>query len=312
MISSMAPKGPYFGLIIEGEMGSGKSVLASTLKALLDPSDADRLSLPTSDRDLAIHANQFRLLSYDNASGIKSIISDALCIVATGGGLATRKLYTDDELTVLKASRPFMLNGISGYARRPDLIERTIYVHLERVPKDQRKEERILALEFDEQSPSILAGLYDAISVGLRNIKRGINPTGLRMADAASRIAASEEALGVPPGTLIAAIQDGQRTLIIERISADGLTVGLREVLKRGSFEGTIKELFEALRLTNQEDLPRSPAALSSAIDRQRSGLQEVGIFVKLLQRGKQGRRVKVEYVGPPEDAPIPDGKPTY
>jgi len=61
MISSMAPKGPYFGLIIEGEMGSGKSVLASTLKALLDPNDADRLSLPTSDRDLAIHANQFRL-----------------------------------------------------------------------------------------------------------------------------------------------------------------------------------------------------------------------------------------------------------
>lgn len=194
MISSMAPKGPYFGLIIEGEMGSGKSVLASTLKALLDPSDADRLSLPTSDRDLAIHANQFRLLSYDNASGIKSTISDALCIVATGGGLATRKLYTDDELAVLKASRPFMLNGISGYARRPDLIERAIYVHLERVPKEQRKEERVLALEFSEQSPSILAGLYDAISVGSRNIKKGINPTGLRMADAASRIMASEEA----------------------------------------------------------------------------------------------------------------------
>jgi hypothetical protein len=312
MISSMAPKGPYFGLIIEGEMGSGKSVLASSLKALLDPNDADRLSLPTNDRDLAIHANQFRLLSYDNASGIKSLVSDALCIVATGGGLATRKLYTDDELAVLKASRPFILNGISGYARRPDLIERAIYVHLERVPKEERKEERVLTLEFNRQAPHVLGGLYDALSVGLRNIKKGINPTGLRMADAATRIMASEEALGIPAGTLISAIQDGQRALIIERISSDGLTVGLKEILKRGPFEGTIKELFERLRGTNEDDLPRSPAALSSALDRQRGGLQEVGIFVKLLQRSKQGRRVKIEYVDPPEDAPASASKPEY
>jgi hypothetical protein len=312
MISSMAPTGPYFGLVIEGEMGSGKSVLASKLKALIDPSDADRLSLPNNDRDLAIHASQFRLLSYDNASGIKSQISDALCIVATGGGLATRKLYTDDELAVLKTSRPFILNGISGYARRPDLIERVIYVHLERVLHENRKDERSLDADFVRSASYILAGLYDALSEGLRHIKQGLNVTGFRMADAAQRIAASESALGVPTGTILAAISEGQRALVIERISSDALTVALRWVLASGTFEGTMKELHERLRHSQETELPRSPSSLSTAFDRQRAALHEVGISVKILQRGKQGRRVRVEYVGPPEEAPSRGELPGY
>ena len=200
LIASLGPIGPYFGLIIEGEMGSGKSYLASTIKALLDPSDADRLALPSNDRDLAIHANQFRVLSYDNTSGMRAHISDALCVIATGGGLATRKLYTDSELTVLKTSRPFILNGISGYARRPDLLERAIYVHLERVSPNARKDERGLAESFRLLCPKILAGLYDAVSRSLDPSKAGYNATGLRMADAARRIAAAEGA--VKPVTL--------------------------------------------------------------------------------------------------------------
>jgi len=39
-------------------------------------------------------------------------------------------------------------------------------------------------------------------------------------------------------------------------------------------------------------------------LERQRSALLEVGISVIVLQRGKQGRKVKVEYIGPAEDAP--------
>jgi hypothetical protein len=58
-----------------------------------------------------IQAKEYHLLVYDNASGMKGDISDALCTLATGGGLATRKLYSDDELQVFTASRPFIING---------------------------------------------------------------------------------------------------------------------------------------------------------------------------------------------------------
>jgi len=306
LISSLGPIGPYFGLIIEGEMGSGKSYLASTIKALLDPSDADRLALPSNDRDLAIHANQFRVLSYDNTSGMKAQISDALCVIATGGGLATRKLYTDGELTVLKTSRPFILNGISGYARRADLLERAIYVHLERVSPDARKEERGLAESFRLLCPKILAGLYDALSRSLDPSKEGYNGMGLRMADAARRIAAAEGADGLPEGAMISAIRESQQALLIERTSSDALTFALRSVLGSGKVTCTVKELFDRISHMEERNLPGSPAALSSALERQRGALLAVGISVNILQRGKQGRKVEIEYVGPPEDAPKP------
>ena len=57
---------------------------------------------------------------------MKAEISDMLCSLATGGGIAVRKLYTDEELNVLSFMRPFMINGISGYVTRPDLMERAI------------------------------------------------------------------------------------------------------------------------------------------------------------------------------------------
>ena len=44
-----------------------------------------------------IAANNSRLLAFDNLSGIPAWLSDALCRVATGGSLAVRQLYTDDE-----------------------------------------------------------------------------------------------------------------------------------------------------------------------------------------------------------------------
>jgi hypothetical protein len=305
MISAMAESGPYFGLLIEGEMGSGKSVLAETVKRLIDPNGANRLSLPTNDRDLAIQAKQFRLLSYDNTSGMKALISDALCTLATGGGLAPRKLYTDSELAVLNICRPFMLNGISGYARRPDLLERVIYVRLDRVAPEDRKEERTLKEQFTRDAPQILGGLYDALVHCLQNIKKGINPTGLRMADAAVRIAASEPAFDVPEGTLIRVIAEGQKHLVIERATTDALTEALRTTIASNPFEGTMKELHQRLLIFDKNNIPPSPTSLSIALDRQSASLLAVGIKVTMLNRGKQGRKVRVEYIGPPESAPV-------
>ena len=311
MISAMSEAGPYFGLLIEGEMGSGKSVLAETVKKLIDPNGAIRLSLPTNDRDLAIQAKQFRLLSYDNTSGMRSLISDALCTLATGGGLAPRKLYTDSELAVLNICRPFMLNGISGYARRPDLLERVIYVRLDRVAPEDRKEERVLKEHFTRDAPYILGGLYDALVHSLRNVKKGINPTGLRMADAAVRIAAAESAFDVPEGTLIRIIAEGQKQLVIERASTDAITEALRTTIARGPFEGTMKELHERLAVYDKNNMPGSPTALSITLDRQSASLLAVGIKVTMLNRGKQGRKVRVEYVGAPEFAPD-NNRPEY
>ena len=236
LIGALRPEGPYFALLVEGEQGSGKSFLASIVKALIDPNEADRLRLPESERDLGIQAREYRLLSYDNSSGMKAEMSDALCVVATGGGLATRKLYTDAELEVFTAARPVVVNGISGFAKRPDLLERAIYVHLEKPEK--RMTEKELREKFAQATPKILGALYDAIAHALAHLDDTPAPDNIRMSDAAQWVPAAEDCLGVPPCTVISAIAQSQDALVIERINDDPLTIAFRHITQLAPYRG--------------------------------------------------------------------------
>lgn len=126
LVNALRPGGPYQPLLIEGQQGSGKSVVAHIAKMLIDPNNAMRMRMPDTVRDLMVQAKEFRLLNFDNASHITNEMSDALCTLSTGGGIGVRALYTDGDLNVLSYSRPIVMNGISGYASRPDLLERAI------------------------------------------------------------------------------------------------------------------------------------------------------------------------------------------
>lgn len=303
LISSLSPVGPYFVLLIEGAQGSGKSFLAWVIKMLIDPNAADRLRLPDNERDLAIHAKQFRLLSYDNTSGMKAGISDALCIIATGGGIATRKLYTDEELAVIAAARPTILNGISGFVKRPDLLERSIYLSLDTMPVEKRRTEEEMKGEFMAKRSAILAGLYDLISHALANLEKTAAPIGVRMADAARFIAAAEGGLGVDPGALIRIISGSQDALMIERINEEPLTLALRHVLRSGPFEGTVGQLFERFSCLREiANLPRSTAQLSTTIERLKPSLIKVGIRAEMLSRSSAGKKVRIDYTDPDAD----------
>ena len=84
--------GPDPLLVIQGEQGSGKSLLASMMRSLVDPAKADKSSLPSSERDLYVQAQNNYVLSFDNQRTLYKKHSDWLCRMATGGGYSTRRL----------------------------------------------------------------------------------------------------------------------------------------------------------------------------------------------------------------------------
>ena len=290
--NALKPTGPYFGLLVEGEQGSGKSFLCSVAKMLIDPNKASRLHLPENTRDLMIQAKEFRLLSYDNASFMKAEISDALCSLATGGGIAVRRLYTNDDLQVLTYMRPFIINGISGYAKRPDLLERAIPLRLRAMPESQRRTEADMMREFQAMLPRLLGSLYGAVSVALKNLNSVDAPRQFRMADAARWIAASDTALDFHAEEILQTILRVQTDLSAERVNQEPVVIRLREVIKT-EFDGYMGELFEKLECKNDRTLPKSPSALSSALDRLRPSMEKVGIHVQ-FSRNKGGRQVAI------------------
>ena len=93
IVAALHPEGPYPVLLIIGEHGAAKSTQALLLKLTVDPSTAPLRSPPGNERDLVIAARNGRIIALDNLSSIPPWLSDALCRLATGGGLATRPSY---------------------------------------------------------------------------------------------------------------------------------------------------------------------------------------------------------------------------
>ena len=106
---------------------------------LIDPRADALRSEPKSPRNLMIAASTTWLLAFDNLSGVWAWLSDALCRLATGGGFATRALYSDDEESHFSATRPLLLNGIDDVAERPDLLDRADLFACQTISEEDRR-----------------------------------------------------------------------------------------------------------------------------------------------------------------------------
>ena len=185
----LMPTGPYPVLNVGGEQGSGKSTLTRLAQRLTDPVNGDLLQPPGSDRDLIAAAKAHRVLSFDNLSGIKPDLADSLCRLSTGSEIGGRAMYTDHELASFSACRPLIINGIPDLAARADLADRSLVLHLSRLPG------RMTERDWSEKVHAILAptfsALLDALSLGLRRLERTETPN-VRMADFARMVCAAE------------------------------------------------------------------------------------------------------------------------
>src|SRR6266436_7201080 len=168
LLATLRSRGPYPLLAISGEQGSAKTVLSKLLKALIDPNAAPVRALSREQRELMIAANNSYLLAFDNLSGLPVWLSDALCRLASGGSVAVRRLYSDDEEVLFEAVRPVSLNGIEEVISRPDLGDRAIFLTLTPIGDAQRRPEGELWRQFELVRPHILGALLDAVAQGLR------------------------------------------------------------------------------------------------------------------------------------------------
>lgn len=308
IIGCLKPDGPYLFLLVEGEQGSGKSFLCLLLKMLIDPSNAAKLRMPDSERDLMIHAKQNHLLLFDNLSGMKGDLSDALCSLSTGGGFATRKLYTDDEQQIFNESRPYILNGITSIATRPDLLERSVSINLPAMPENQRKTEGEILRQFYELRPKILGKLFDIVACAIRRFDEVKTPTTIRMADAAKWLIAAEPETGFAEGVILHALESSQNDAMIERMANDSLSEALIRVITDGPYNGTIGLLYERLKQTNptyDRFFPSSPSHLSKTLARMRPAFNKIGIKIEFGTKTRNGKNIFVwlEEVGSYEDA---------
>lgn len=291
LLSSLCPHGPYIIMVLLGEQGSLKSTTARKARRLLDPNRADLRTPPKESRDLAIAAENARVVGFDNLSRLSDTLSDDLCRLATGSGFAVRKLYSDSEESIFAASRPVVLNGIDGFATKGDLLDRAVVVTLTR-PAAYLPEAEVWAA-FDAATPKILGALLDAVVAAIQNVSRTTVPGDLRMADSARWVQAAEPVCPWPAGTWVRAIQGVRAASHREVVDSSAIGPALEALLEARflpdtPWTGTASELLAELgervpdRVKNMREWPKSGRGLSVELRRIAAALRGLGYGIRL------------------------------
>lgn len=303
LVAAARPTGPYPVLILGGEQGSSKSTTGRVLRGIIDPQVAGLRGAPASDRDLVIAAAGCAVLAFDNLSGVQPWLSDALCRLATGGGLGTRALYSDAEETLFDDVRPVLLTGIEDLAARADLLDRAIPLVLPPIPDGARRDEATFWSDFRGDHPLILGALCDVLAGALAALPEVHLERAPRMADFARWATAAEHALGWEPGTFIstyATSRKGANATALEGAVIAGPLLALLGECDAG-WSGTAADLLAALnRRRGDREPPRGwpsrPHTLSGQLRRMGANLRELGWDVQ-PDRRHGGRILRIAHV---------------
>jgi hypothetical protein len=300
MAAAIRPVGPCPVLVLQGPQGSAKSTLARIVRRLIDPQAAPLLTPPRHTRELMVSAVNGWLLAYDNISAIPDWLSDGLCLLATGGAMASHTSFTSLEATVIHAQRPLILNGITEFVRRSDLVDRSIFLGLPPIdPGDRRCEEEFWQA-FHQDHGRILGALLDAVAGGLRELP-SVHLTRMpRMADFARFGEAVARHLGWPAETALREYDANRREATVAQLEDSPVAAILLDLSPDllQDWTGPPSELhFELTKLAgdwaHSPHWPKSPAHLTNELRRIAPHLGTHGIFVS-SSRSYRGRTLSI------------------
>lgn len=187
-------------LVITGPQGSGKSTAARLFKLLVDPGTPALTMIPRKPEDLDLLLARHAFLALDNLSSLPPDISDTLSGVITGAAPQRRKLHTDSELMALHADLALCFTSINSLSDRPDFLERTLRIQLERIEDAERLADDELGTAFSAALPQILGGILSLLAKGLEVLPTYRPPRLPRMAAFARLAAAIAEGMEAGAG----------------------------------------------------------------------------------------------------------------
>ncbi len=200
-----------------------------------------------------------------------------------------------------------ILNGISEFASRPDLLERTLIVSLPTIPPKKRLSEGAIKQRFQEVRAELLGALLDAACLTLCELPNVHLCESPRMADFAQWSAAAAPAIGAAAGAVVDLVFEKQQEALLSELDAP-LPQAIFDLLdaRNGALEIVLPDLLVKLgELAGEEATrkapgwPKSPRGLLSAITRIAPVMRAADVSIEVLGRTARGRKVFISRNSP-------------
>ncbi len=176
-------------MVFDGSAGSIKTTVTATVKRIVDPAgkqNQDNVSsMQEKPNDLILQLSNRYLSSFDNVSYMDPKISDVTCRAITGSNNERRKLYTDNDETILSFRSKIVLNGIIPTLDYPDLQTRLISYERETIDESNLITEKEFQERLNELLPNVLGLIFKTLAKALKKypeLKDTIKPK-TRMTD---------------------------------------------------------------------------------------------------------------------------------
>lgn len=293
LLEAMRVDTPYPVLELIAGQGSAKSTTQERLRALLDPNAVMLRTEPTSLRDLSISTVSNHIVSLNNLSGLTTTQQDFMCSMSTGGGDATRRLYSNDDESTWDIKRPIIMNGINQLVTRPDLADRTINLDL---PKIEYRDQSQLDSQWLEDYPQLTGALYDLMVSTLAYLPTVQIAKLPRMGDFAKLGVAMCKALRLDKD-FVTIFNRNRDEVVLRGVESSPVALALLALIDvKDKFEGTLSDLLNDLgnyapKHFDKNHWVKSPRGLGELLKRLAPALKVGGIDVEELGRTKQGKR---------------------
>ncbi len=272
-------------LAITGMQGTAKSSTNDKIRQLIDPNAANLRAAPKNREDVFVSAGCNWVVCFENISKLTPDIQDAICTLSTGGGFASRKLFTNAEEDIISVMRPVIINSIPTVATAQDLTDRLVAIDLE--PLIYREDSEITEL-WNEAKPAIFGALLDLFVQTLAKLPDVKLNNPPRMADFTKLGEAMMQSQGHPNGVFTSLYIANRTESIAKSLESSPVAVAICEMVEKHCgmstlvYENTMSNLLAELsnNKTYGESLPRSPRGLGDALKRQSPALASYGIHI--------------------------------
>lgn len=296
IVDAYRTDGPFAGLELLGEQGSGKSLTAKFIRRLIDPNACDLRGAPKTVEDIFVVAGHSHLATFENISHLHGSMQDALCILSTGGGIAKRTLYSNDEESIISVQRPWIINGISAAVTQQDLLDRTVSIDCPVI--EERGTATGMHATFEKNHAVLLGAVLEVAAQALKILPSIKLPPRdrPRLAEFALLGMAVAQAMGHKPQEFMHQFNASRRESIARVLDASPVASAVLEFVEAnpGGIEASVKDILHRLedyKPQGADAWPRSPKGLGDALRRAAPALRQMDVECRSL--GNIGGKVR-------------------